>query len=154
VFDGKGGARAVDRWDIGRRVRDLEVAPDGALWLIEDANPGGVFRLTPVGMAVSAPVAQPQEPAGNAAGGDVNTIIRNNNCLSCHRIGPDGGDLAPSLNGIGSRSTEAQIREAIVNPPLTTNAGAKAPMPSYEKTITGEDLKTLVHYLSTLPATP
>jgi glucose/arabinose dehydrogenase len=47
TFDGKGGATAVDRWDVGHRVRDVEVAPDGALWMVEDAKPGGVFRLTP-----------------------------------------------------------------------------------------------------------
>jgi aldose sugar dehydrogenase len=47
TFDGKGGAKPVERWDIGFRVRDAEVAPDGALWMIEDAKPGGVFRLTP-----------------------------------------------------------------------------------------------------------
>jgi glucose/arabinose dehydrogenase len=47
TFDGKGGATAVERWDVGHRVRDIEVAPDGALWMIEDARPGGLFRLTP-----------------------------------------------------------------------------------------------------------
>jgi glucose/arabinose dehydrogenase len=47
TFDGKGGATAAERWDVGHRVRDVEVAPDGALWMVEDAKPGGVFRLTP-----------------------------------------------------------------------------------------------------------
>jgi glucose/arabinose dehydrogenase len=47
TFDGKGGAQAVQRWDVGHRVRDVEVAPDGAVWMIEDAKPGGLFRLTP-----------------------------------------------------------------------------------------------------------
>jgi glucose/arabinose dehydrogenase len=27
------------------RVRDVEVAPDGAIWLIEDANPGGLYKV-------------------------------------------------------------------------------------------------------------
>ncbi len=40
-------ARPAERWDVGHRIRDVEVAPDGALWMIEDANPGGLFRLTP-----------------------------------------------------------------------------------------------------------
>ncbi len=40
-------AAPVERWDMGHRVRDVEVAPDGALWMIEDAKPGGLFRLTP-----------------------------------------------------------------------------------------------------------
>ena len=47
TFDGKGGAQTADRWDVGHRIRDVEVAPDGAVWMIEDAKPGGLFRLTP-----------------------------------------------------------------------------------------------------------
>lgn len=29
------------------RVRDVREAPDGALWFLTDANPGGLFRVTP-----------------------------------------------------------------------------------------------------------
>jgi glucose/arabinose dehydrogenase len=47
TFDGKGGATAAERWSVGHRVRDVEVGPDGALWVAEDANPGGLFRVTP-----------------------------------------------------------------------------------------------------------
>jgi glucose/arabinose dehydrogenase len=47
TFDGKGGATPAERWAVGHRIRDVAVAPDGALWLIEDANPGGLFRVTP-----------------------------------------------------------------------------------------------------------
>ncbi len=47
TFDGKGGATPVERWNIGFRVRDVEEAPDGALWLIQDARSGGLYRLTP-----------------------------------------------------------------------------------------------------------
>jgi glucose/arabinose dehydrogenase/cytochrome c551/c552 len=163
TFDGKGGAKVAERWDVGHRVRDVEVAPDGALWMIEDAKPGGLFRLTPLGMAVSAPAAQPVSSAP-AAGGSatqvgsdtdhVKGIIANNNCLLCHRVGHDGGDIGPSLNGVGTRHTADQIRAAIVSPPKTTSAGAPNPMPSYEGKIAEEDLKSLVHYLSTLPALP
>ena len=46
-FDGKGGARPAERWDVGHRIRDVEVGPDGVLWMVEDANPGGLFRVTP-----------------------------------------------------------------------------------------------------------
>jgi len=46
TFDGKGGATAAERWKVGKRVRDIEQAPDGALWIIEDANPGGLYRVT------------------------------------------------------------------------------------------------------------
>jgi glucose/arabinose dehydrogenase len=47
VFDDKGGAAPAERWNVGKRIRDVEVAPDGAVWMIEDDNPGGLFRLAP-----------------------------------------------------------------------------------------------------------
>ena len=47
MFDGKGGATRAERWSVHHRIRDVEVRPDGALWMIEDANPGALFRVTP-----------------------------------------------------------------------------------------------------------
>lgn len=47
TFDGKGGATAAQRWTIGKRIRDIEEAPDGSLWMVEDASPGGLYHLTP-----------------------------------------------------------------------------------------------------------
>jgi glucose/arabinose dehydrogenase len=47
TFDGKGGATPAERWDVGHHIRDVEVAPDGALWMLEDANPGALWRVTP-----------------------------------------------------------------------------------------------------------
>lgn len=46
VFDGKGGAKPADRWSMGKRIRDVEVGPDGALWLLEDATPGALMKVT------------------------------------------------------------------------------------------------------------
>jgi len=47
TFDGKGGATAAERWSVGKRIRDVEVAADGALWMLEDSPSGGLFRVTP-----------------------------------------------------------------------------------------------------------
>jgi aldose sugar dehydrogenase len=47
TFEGKGEAKPVERWNMGFRVRDIEEAPDGTLWAIEDAESGGLFHLTP-----------------------------------------------------------------------------------------------------------
>jgi aldose sugar dehydrogenase len=47
TFDGNGGAEQAARWAMGFRVRDVAVAPDGAVWLIEDANPGGLYKVIP-----------------------------------------------------------------------------------------------------------
>ncbi len=40
-------AKQAERYNVGFRVRDVEQAPDGALWLLEDAAPGGLYRLAP-----------------------------------------------------------------------------------------------------------
>ncbi|WP_443971846.1 PQQ-dependent sugar dehydrogenase [Sphingobium sp. CR28] len=40
-------AKPAERWDMGFRVRDVEQAPDGALWMLEDAKDGGLYRLAP-----------------------------------------------------------------------------------------------------------
>ena len=45
-FEG-GNQTPAERWDVGHRIRDVAVAPDGALWMIEDSRTGGVFRVTP-----------------------------------------------------------------------------------------------------------
>ena len=47
TFDGKGGAAPAERFAVGHRIRDVAVGPDGALWMVEDRNPGGLFRVTP-----------------------------------------------------------------------------------------------------------
>jgi aldose sugar dehydrogenase len=47
TFDGRGGATPAERWAVRRQVRDVAVGPDGAVWILENANPGGLFRLTP-----------------------------------------------------------------------------------------------------------
>jgi glucose/arabinose dehydrogenase len=47
VFDGKGGATPAERWSVGHRIRDVEEAPDGSLWMLEDAYPGALFHVTP-----------------------------------------------------------------------------------------------------------
>ncbi len=47
IFDGKGGAKTAERYDIGKRIRDVEQGPDGSLWMLEDANPGALIHVTP-----------------------------------------------------------------------------------------------------------
>ncbi|MBN9657827.1 MAG: PQQ-dependent sugar dehydrogenase [Acidobacteria bacterium] len=47
LFDGKGGAKTAERWEVGKRIRDVEEGPDGSLWMLEDANPGALIHVTP-----------------------------------------------------------------------------------------------------------
>lgn len=37
----------IARWDLGLRVRDVAVDAAGAIWLIEDSDAGGLYRLRP-----------------------------------------------------------------------------------------------------------
>lgn len=46
IFDGHGGAKPAERWDVGHRIRDVEEGPDGSLWMLEDANPGALIHVT------------------------------------------------------------------------------------------------------------
>jgi glucose/arabinose dehydrogenase len=47
LFDGHGGAKAAERWNVDKRIRDVEEGPDGSLWMLEDANPGALIHVTP-----------------------------------------------------------------------------------------------------------
>ncbi|GGF70268.1 dehydrogenase [Azorhizobium oxalatiphilum] len=47
TFGADGTPHESDRWQMEGRIRDVAVAPDGAVWLIEDRDPGRLLRLTP-----------------------------------------------------------------------------------------------------------
>jgi glucose/arabinose dehydrogenase len=53
VFDGHGGAKVAERWNVGKRIRDVEQGPDGTLWMLEDANPGALIHVTPLAASSS-----------------------------------------------------------------------------------------------------
>ncbi|MCG7346720.1 PQQ-dependent sugar dehydrogenase [Sphingomonas sp. ACRSK] len=38
-----------DQWPMGKRIRDVEQGPDGAIWLIEDGEGGRLLKLTRAG---------------------------------------------------------------------------------------------------------
>jgi aldose sugar dehydrogenase len=43
------GVAGVEKIEIGRRIRDVEVAADGSIWLITEHEDGELLRLTPAG---------------------------------------------------------------------------------------------------------
>jgi glucose/arabinose dehydrogenase len=45
-FDGE-TAREAERFAMGKRIREVEQGPDGALWLLEDGSDGRLLKLTP-----------------------------------------------------------------------------------------------------------
>lgn len=45
-IDGE-NAREAERFDMGKRIREVEQGPDGSIWLLEDRDDGRLLRLTP-----------------------------------------------------------------------------------------------------------
>jgi glucose/arabinose dehydrogenase len=41
-------AREAERFDMGRRIREIEQGPDGAIWLLEDESGGRLLKITPL----------------------------------------------------------------------------------------------------------
>ena len=40
-------AKEVERFPMGKRIREAEQGPDGAIWLLEDESGGRLLKLTP-----------------------------------------------------------------------------------------------------------
>jgi len=40
-------ARETERFDMGKRIREVEQGPDGAIWVLEDKQGGRLLKLTP-----------------------------------------------------------------------------------------------------------
>ena len=73
-------------------------------------------------------------------------------CNMCHSIAGKGQAKGP-LDGVGSKLTEAEIREWIVDPVAMTkktNATRKPPMTAKYKNLPKEDLDALVAYMVSL----
>ena len=73
-------------------------------------------------------------------------------CNMCHSIAGKGQAKGP-LDGVGSKLSEAEIREWIVDPVAMTkkhNATRKPPMTAKYKSLPKEDLDALVAYMASL----
>ena len=51
-FDGV-NAREAERFDMGKRIREIEQGPDGAIWVLEDKSGGRLLKLTPAATPTS-----------------------------------------------------------------------------------------------------
>jgi len=41
-------AHEAERFDLGKRIREIEQGPDGAIWVLEDRDGGRLLKLTPL----------------------------------------------------------------------------------------------------------
>ncbi|GAB5558912.1 MAG: hypothetical protein SynsKO_05590 [Synoicihabitans sp.] len=124
-----------------RRPMDLELGPDGALYLVEwgtrynggntDARISRIEAIPPGESDEAAestvPHSQTQESDDSdyrnaLAHGDAKTgeaLLRNAHhlsCLNCHRLEDQGGVAGPALDGIGSRLSSTDILQEILHP--------------------------------------
>ncbi len=99
--------------------------------------------------------------AGDAARGqEVLTNPQKGDCLSCHKVSSltsagGQGEIGPSLDGVGKRYSDGQLRLWIVNP---TTFAPNTIMPSYHipgapaasSVLAASDVEDLVSYMKTL----
>jgi mono/diheme cytochrome c family protein len=115
----------------------------GAIGLAPAADQRGAVDQQTTGNADTAPASSGQNSAGNAGAGDAEAKrLFAANCSWCHQdYGMRQGD-GPKL--AGTSKSEDQVVEQIKH--------GKTPMPSFEGKLSEKDIKTLAHYIKSLPA--
>jgi len=108
--------------------------------------------LTIIGVLVAAPLLLAQDNAKVAAG---KAAFAAQKCSVCHQVGGQGGKMAASLDGVGKKLAEADIRKW-----LTSTAEMEAKLPAKPKAsmaaamkskkLTDTDIDGLVAYLMSL----
>jgi len=120
---------------------------------------GGDVTVTGQDLANAVPAAAAASGAAPAAGGagpsattDPLAIIKEQGCLACHKLGSDGGPIAPPFDHIGSRATKDYIRESILDPGAKAAKGyeqLKGVMPTiFGQKLSAAQLEILVNFLS------
>jgi ubiquinol-cytochrome c reductase cytochrome b subunit len=69
-------------------------------------------------------------------------VFKNKQCQNCHAVGKDGGQRGPNLTAIGTRMTQPQLVRQVIQ------GGGN--MPAYGNTLSQEEVRCLVAYLSSL----
>jgi ubiquinol-cytochrome c reductase cytochrome b subunit len=69
-------------------------------------------------------------------------VFQNKQCRNCHTVGKDGGQRGPNLTAIGTRMTQPELVRQVIQ------GGGN--MPAYGNTLSQEEVRCLVAYLSSL----
>ena len=78
------------------------------------------------------------------------TAYEKHGCVKCHQIDGKGSKISP-LDGVGSRLTEAEIRQWLVDPDTMTAKLPKKPTVRMKKqTLTDAEVDGLVAYMASL----
>jgi mono/diheme cytochrome c family protein len=115
---------------------------------------GGEVTVTSADLAATA------TDTASAAGGaatesattDPETLVRELQCIACHKLGAEGQEVGPPFDGIGARLSPDEIRAAILDPAASVSPGyeqfAGVMPPNFGSRLTAAQLEALVGYLA------
>lgn len=73
-------------------------------------------------------------------------LINSLGCKGCHKLDDKGGTVGPALEKVGSRLSEAQLRQKLLDPKATN---PKSMMPAY-KHLPEKDIEAMVEFMEEL----
>lgn len=115
---------------------------------------GGEVTVTSSDLAASSADTAPaaREAGGPSATTDPETLIRELQCIACHKLGAEGQEVGPPFDGIGARLSRDEIRGAILDPAATVSPGyeqfAGVMPPNFGSRLTAAQLEALIGFLA------
>lgn len=127
-----------------KRPMDMELGPDGALYIIEWGSAYGgsnddaqIVRVEAGEPAVEASASNDSAaetilfdkylavlPRGDAKlGKELFDDVGKSLCMTCHKVGGEGGAIGPALDGCGSRLSPEELLESILFPTRQVTMG-------------------------------
>ncbi|HEU4463817.1 MAG TPA: c-type cytochrome, partial [Gemmatimonadota bacterium] len=136
--------------DVSRTLSDAQI------WSLIAylQSQGGEVTVTSADLAEAA---ADTPPAGGAAAGPSATtnpemLLRELQCVACHKLGAEGQEVGPPFDGIGARLSPDEIRAAILDPAASVSPGyeqfAGVMPPNFGSRLTAEQLEAIVGFLA------
>ena len=100
--------------------------------------------LLPIALTMFAVAGLGAQDAKKAAAGKA--LYEKQGCVKCHQIAGKGSKISP-LDGVGSKLSEAEIKQWLTDPDTMTAKLAKKPTAKMKKVVLPDaDIDALVHY--------
>lgn len=116
---------------------------------------GGDVTVAADDLEVAAGEEAAAPPSGGgavASASEPRALLDELGCMACHRLGEEGQEVGPPLDGLGSRRSPAEIRRSILEPDAEIAAGYESfagVMPkNFGERMTAAQLETLVDFLA------
>ncbi|HEV8379370.1 MAG TPA: HEAT repeat domain-containing protein [Tepidisphaeraceae bacterium] len=105
----------------GRNVLIAKIGNNGGAWQFSVAASGDrVGKLFQYDVKKLAPEAFEKYAMGHEGNADAGRKIfaleSGAGCIKCHKVGSDGGEVGPSLSGVGAKYDKAKLAESVLYP--------------------------------------